>query len=244
MRQTERTERLEELPQRFDASITDEERHGFPPDIPFHQVKSKQPTKRSFFQSSFFYQFFGSVVLFFASVIILKGNIPIMKQSETWVRNAYEEHLPFASMHDWYVQHLGIPLALVPQTETVSTIEEESIHMPLQGEVIESFHDNGTGIYIKPEEKSYVQAVNKGVVIFAGNKEETGQTIIIQHADRTETTYGHLSSIDVHLYKTVATDEFIGTIDPDDATETMFFSIEAKAGYVDPVKVINVDGTP
>lgn len=93
-----------------------------------------------------------------------------------------------------------------------------------------------------PPRESEVRAVDKGIVIFAGNTKETERTVMIQHADRSVTTYGKLSNVHVHLFQTVHANEVIGRIDPKETEETLFFSIEQKNGYIDPVKVINVDG--
>lgn len=225
-------------------SISDEERHGVHVDLSYHTVKSDKNSRKSRVGSSFFYQLFGSVALFLGSFLIIKSDIQLLDKPETLLRSAYQEHFPFATVHDWYVHYLGVPLALVPKTETDSSITDQAYRMPLSGEVVESFSVNGTGIQIMPEHESYVQAVNKGVVIFAGTDSETDKTIVIQHADRSETTYGKLSTIEVHLYQLVDMDEVIATINPEETKETLFFSIEQRAGYIDPAKVINVDGSP
>lgn len=225
--------------------ISDEERHGIQTDLIHHTTKSKKSKQtKSRLASSFFYQLFGAVALFLGSIFIIKGDFQLLNKPEALLRSAYEETFPFATVHDWYVRYLGMPLALLPKTEQASSLIDQPSGMPLNGEVVESFSTNGTGIHIMPENETYVQAVNKGVVIFAGTNSETDKTIIIQHADRSETTYGKLTTIDVHLYQLVDMNQVIGTINPEETEETLFFSIEQNARYVDPVKVINVDGSP
>src|SRR5699024_6160821 len=155
---------------------------------------------------------------------------------------ALEENFPFATVHDLYVEHLGKPLSLVPNTETVSSTVHNLEDLPLVGEVVESFSTNGTGIHILPRSASYVHAFNKGIVVYAGSRSDTDKTVVIQHADRSETTYGKLSTIDVHLYELIDVNDIIGSVNPGEAEETFYFSIEQPSGYVDPVEVINVDG--
>lgn len=97
---------------------------------------------------------------------------------------------------------------------------------------------------ISPESKDFVRAMNNGIVIFAGSKNDTDKTIIIQHPDRSESTYGMLSSIDVHLYQMVDANQVIGTKIPTEESSMVFFSIEKANHYIDPAKVIRVDGNP
>lgn len=225
-------------------TISDEERHGLYNDGLHAEVTSNSNRKGNMFRSTFFYQLFGSIVLFFASLLIINGDVPLFAKPEQLLRVALEENFPFATVHHLYVEHLGKPLSLVPETETASSAGHNLENLPLAGEVVESFSTNGTGIHIMPMSESYVHAFNKGIVVFAGSRPDTDKTVVIQHADRSETTYGKLSAIDVHLYELVDVNDVIGSVNPDEAEETFYFSIEQPSGYVDPVEVINVDGTP
>src|SRR5690625_3342751 len=112
--------------------------------------------------------------------------------------------------------------------------------MQVIAHVIESFTKNGTGIMISPDEKTVVSALNRGVVIFAGNDSDTRKTVIIQHADGSKTTYGFLSSIDVHVYQVVQSNETIGTFQPTDKNQMVYFSIEKDKQFIDPSQVIPV----
>ena len=39
---------------------------------------------------------------------------------------------------------------------------------------------------------SVVEAMSEGIVRYVGKRDDTGNTVIIQHADGTETWYGHI----------------------------------------------------
>ncbi|HZW67862.1 MAG TPA: M23 family metallopeptidase [Pseudogracilibacillus sp.] len=220
--------------------ITDEERQGA-----YHELSHLEQKEHKRHEKStprlFFYQLFAAVGLFFLSALLIKSDLASFNKAEHLLRGAFQENFPFATVHEWYVQHLGIPLSLVPEARTASTVQE-GYQMPLEGEVVESFTSTGKGIEILPKEDSSVRAVDKGIVIFAGRVNETDKTVVIQHGDRSETTYGKLTSIDVHLYEVVNVHDVIGRVDPAETEESFFFSIEKQSGYVDPIKVINVDG--
>lgn len=238
------TDKLNEMSYLPFETISDEERHGAYNEVIPPNMNEDKKSHKGMFRSPFFYQLFGSIALVFISFTVVKSNVTLFEKPEQLLRSALDDNFPFATVHDWYVQHLGIPLALVPQAEPTSVLDDGSFTLPLTGEVVESFNANGTGIQIMPETESYVRSFNKGIVIFAGTRPETGKTIVIQHADQSETTYGHLSELHVHLYELVGLHDVVGSINPEETTETFYFSIEQETGYVDPVKVINVDGAP
>ena len=43
--------------------------------------------------------------------------------------------------------------------------------------------------------------MNKGLVTFVGTKEGFGNTVIVQHADKSYTWYGNLADFDVSVYQ-------------------------------------------
>ena len=59
---------------------------------------------------------------------------------------------------------------------------------------------------------SKVEAINEGVVIFAGEKEGIGKTVVIQHANKSESWYGQLEKFDVKLYDLVKKGKEIGQV--------------------------------
>lgn len=220
--------------------ITDEERHGGYHDLVYVEQKEANKHEKST-PPFFFYQLSAAVALFLISALLIKSELAPFEKAEHMLRSAFQENFPFATVHEWYVEHLGIPLSLVPEIRTASTVQE-NYQMPLVGEVVESFSSTGKGIEILPTESSNVRAVDKGIVIFAGRQNETDKTVLIQHADRSVTTYGKLASVDVHLYEVINVHDVIGRVDPKETEATFFFSIKKQSGYVDPIKVINVDG--
>lgn len=237
-------DRLAEGLPRFHESITDEERHGLPRDYISDSHKPIKERNKESFPFTYFYQLLGSFILFFGTFFVVKGEAPYLDKPKQFATTAFQEHFPFATVYDWYVEHLGRPLALVPEANQVPSSTNDLYESPLHGEVVESFRTNGTGIQIMPKEESSVRAVNNGVVIFAGSRPHTDNTIIIQHPDRTVTTYGKLNKIDVHLFQIINKHDVIGRIDLTEAEETLFFSIEERSGFIDPAEVINVDGSP
>ncbi len=220
----------------------EEEKHGY-----YAVFQENQQPETSAEQFSFVGQFFLkgvlAAILFFVVAILLQTNIPLLEKPKQWTSHAIQEEFPFASIHQWYQEAFGSPLAFSLKTnDYVGDAEIDSL--PVMGSVSQSFQSHGSGIMIDPEEFSSVSAWRDGIIVFAGNDRETNKTVVIQHADRSKTTYGFLSSIDVHLYQYVAKHQEIGTFDPNHDHRSVFFSIEKDQTYIDPIQVITVDDLP
>jgi len=218
----------------------EEEKHGF---YPVFQANSSEDKQKSVLMGHFLLKGILSIILFFVVAIVLQSNIELLEKPKKWTSHVMSEEFPFARAHQWYQETFGTPLAFSPQNiQTTGETEEDAL--PVMGNVTQSFQTNGTGIMITPTSPSPVTAWRDGIIIFAGSDKEMKKTVIIQHADRSKTTYGLLSSLDVHLYQYVSKNQRIGTFNPTEDNESVFFSIEKNDEFIDPIQVIKVDDLP
>lgn len=225
--------------------VTDEEKHGFEqPVYHLHSPSYEKRKKQSFSRYHQFVKALLAIGLFIFCSFLFKANEPRLEKVETFMYAALEDEFPFARVNEWYISTFGSPLSFTPQGSIRLGDDSKEVFTPVMGHVVETFATNGTGIMISPQAKTNVAAVNRGVVIFAGNHNETGKTVIIQHADGSETTYGLLSSIDVHLYQIVEANQPIGTFQPTEQNEVVYFAIEKNNEYIDPSQVIPVGDIP
>lgn len=221
--------------------FSDEEKHGF--QLPMYDrtktgpIRMEKPRK----QKQSFRQVFLSILLFIGFVVLFKTSIIPFQNVKDIAHHAMTEDFPFAKMHHWYVETLGVPLAFTPQIPADQSDSLSTGAFPIHGEVMETFATNGTGIMISPDEEVKVRAWKQGIVVFSGKDHQTRKTAIIQHPDGSKTTYGLLSSVDVHLYKFVQADEIIGTFQPSAENDVAYFAIEKDKQFIDPAKVIQVD---
>lgn len=218
----------------------EEEKHGYFPSFSDTAFESNTDNK---FPYQFMLKGVLSVMLFFGVALLGQTDAEFLQKPKEWTSNALTEEFPFAKVNVWYQETFGSPLALTPQNTQV-TGSTSQMGLPVSGDVTETFQVNGTGIMIAPQETADVSALRDGVVIFAGNDQETNNTVVVQHADGSKSTYGYLSAVDVHLYQFVASDQRIGQFTPTTESETVYFAIEQENDYIDPVQVIQVDDAP
>nr|WP_231563662.1 M23 family metallopeptidase [Anoxybacillus sp. KU2-6(11)] len=86
-----------------------------------------------------------------------------------------------------------------------------------------------------------MKAVEEGIVVFAGVKEPYGKTVIVQHADGSETWYGKLSAISVKLYDFIEAGKEVGKAEENDQKRIFYFAIKKGDHFIDPVQVISFE---
>ncbi|HLR62601.1 MAG TPA: M23 family metallopeptidase [Lentibacillus sp.] len=213
----------------------EEEKHGYFPIFTDDGRASKSSNGRI---TGFAIKGVLSAMLFLSTALLFQTDSELLSAPKEWTVNTLTEEFPFASVNQWYQETFGAPMAL---SSSPSADEGEALAFPVSGSVSETFQANGTGIKLAPEQETAVSAMQGGVVTFAGNNHETGKTVIVQHPDNSETVYGNLSSIDVHMYQFINRGQQLGIFSPGRDNKNVYFAIEKNNSYVDPVQVIEVD---
>jgi stage IV sporulation protein FA len=156
-----------------------------------------------------------------------------------------EKEFQFAAVSSWYEERFGKPLALLPVKEQAdeNEIAEHQYAIPASSRIVENFQESGQHIIIETGAEAEVTAMGEGLVHFVGNKEGFGKTVIIQHADQSESWYGNLSAVNVKLYEYIGKGTGVGTAakGADDSKGAFYFAIKKGEDFVDPVQVIQFE---
>lgn len=214
-----------------------EEKHGYPPEINGYVFKERGSKD---FLTGFMMKGILAGILFFSAALLMNTNHSLLVKPQEVAGQLLQNEFPFAKVNVWYQDVFGSPLAFSPQ-ESQQQNETQEVVMPVSGDIIETFQVNGRGVKISPGKEVDVVAHHEGVVVFAGKYTDTGNTIVVQHADGTNSSYGHLSDIDVHMYQYVTANQRIGRFSPNEDNEAVYFSLEKDNAFLDPVTVIEVD---
>lgn len=224
------------------AQVQEEEKHGYFPI--FTSTATSLKNKKSKLVSGFILKGILAGILFLGTALLFQSDNDLLQKPKVVASGLLTNEFPFAKANQWYQETFGTPLALTPEEKVVTTSEKSALALPVSGNISESFQANGEGVLIAPEETSTISALRAGVIIFAGNDPETNKTIVVQHADGSKSTYGYLSSTNVHLYEFVDSNQVIGKFVPGKESKNVYFAIEKNDEFVDPVKVIEVDDLP
>ncbi|XTP56909.1 M23 family metallopeptidase [Niallia sp. Krafla_26] len=229
--------------------LEDEERYGFDSLTSYESGPNDGDHHPLFSKETFIFKILSSAVLFLVIAIMFRNSTATLDPARDFVTKAMNEEFQFAAVSDWYEGTFGKPLALFPEkteepTQTVDG-EDSKTHyaLPASGKILEDFGENGQRITIETGKGAEVEAMIGGLVIEVGEKEGFGQTVVIQHPDKTKSWYGNLSAVDVTLYQYIEKGTVVGkATDYEDGTKgSFYFAIKEGDDFVDPIQVIQFD---
>lgn len=198
-----------------------------------------------FHKEVFLFKVLASAILVLVIAIMFKQPQAVLDKPRQFVERSMEESFQFAAFTNWYENQFGDALALFPGTGSKSTNEQTDIQyaVPASSRVMENFETNGQGIMVETDVHAPVTAMNEGWVTFAGNKSDTGTTVILQHVDGSYSWYGQLGSVDVKLFDLVPKGTEVGrTSASEDGTKGVFyFAIQKDDQFIDPTQVISFE---
>lgn len=226
---------------------SEEERHGFDR-IPSYDVGPGEGNHPLFKKEVFLFKILASACLVLIVAILFRSPSEKAETFQTYVKHTMEQEFQFAAVSDWYQEQFGKPLALLPAKDSGEEDKQEVTEgneyaLPASGRILEDFGDNGQRITIETGKGAGVEAMNEGLVHFVGMKDGFGKTVIVQHADKSETWYGNLDGIDVNLYEYISKGTKVGTaMDSTDGTKgSFYFAIKKGDDFIDPVQVIKFE---
>lgn len=228
--------------------LEDEERYGFDAITSYESGPIEEDNHPLFSKEAFIFKILASAILVLIIGIMFRNQTPALDPARDFVTKSMNEEFQFAAVSDWYESTFGKPLALFPEkteekTETVDGDSKPHYALPASGRILDEFGENGQRITIETGKGAKVEAMNGGLVHEIGEKEGFGQTVVIQHPDKSESWYGNLSSVDVSLYEYIEKGTVVGkATDYEDGTNSSFyFAIKEGDHFVDPIQVIQFE---
>lgn len=228
--------------------LHEEERHGFDR-IPSYELGPGESGHPLFKKEVFIFKILASACLVLIVAILLRSPSEKAENAQNFIKHTMEREFQFAAVSGWYEKQFGKPLALLPidkaeETGDQQMTEEDSEYaLPASGKIVEDFGANGQRVMIETRRGAGVEAMDEGLIHFVGMKEGFGKTVIIQHADKSETWYGNLDEIDVKLYEYISKGTKVGTaLDRADGDKgSFYFAIKKDDDFIDPVQVIKFE---
>ena len=137
-------------------------------------------------------------VICLLSLIILKVN-PSLKNKV--YQKVFENNISFAQINNIYQKYLGSALPF--KKEDAKVVSSEN----LEYKQAKKYKD---GVKLTLNEDYLIPSISSGLIIYAGEKDGYGNTIILQRPDNVEVWYCNLESTSVSLYDYVKQTSTIG----------------------------------
>lgn len=163
-------------------------------------------------------------LIFLIGLIIMKFD----KNGSNVIHNYLnEKNINFAYFNNLYKKYFG---DILPFESVVSKNNMEVFNEDISYNSANKYVD---GVSLDVGENYLVPIMNDGVVVFSGEKDDYGKTIIVQQSDGVLVWYGNLSSVNVNIYDYVNKGEFLGEVN-----KNLYLVFQGEDGFLDYKKYI------
>ena len=142
-------------------------------------------------------KFLLAIIFFLVSVIFTNMSDKNLLLYKEYVLT---ESMPFTKIKGWYEDLFG---EVLPNSDNNKMVM--SGHLVYKS--IESYKD---GEVLSLSSNTLINNLTSGVVVFVGEKDDYGETVIIQGVDGVDIWYGNLTNVSVKLYDYVEKNKLIG----------------------------------
>lgn len=142
-----------------------------------------------------------TIILTLITLITLKSN---SKYKATFYQYVYDTHLSFATINATYQKYFGSPL---PFQELWENNAEPVFNETL---IYTEQHKYKDGVELTVGNQYLVPVLESGMVVFIGEKEGYGNTLIVQQMDGIDIWYCNLGTVSVKLYDYVEKGSLLG----------------------------------
>lgn len=158
----------------------------------------KEKTKRKLVNKS-------TILLLFVLGVII--GIKTNKDFKQFVKvKVFEETFPFSKINSLYQKYFGtsLPFEGVLKNDTETVFKEK-----LSYSKKEKYQD---GLKLTVSKEYLAPVLESGMVVFIGDKENYGKTVIIQQIDGIDVWYSNMDNINVNLYDYIEKGTLIGSV--------------------------------
>jgi stage IV sporulation protein FA len=165
------------------------------------EIKSRRKKNKSKKSHKYRNKFILLILITLALLVTLKNN---KEFKDLFYEKVFEETFPFSKVNDLYEKYFGtsIPFQGVFKNDTESVFKETLTYKKK-----EAYLD---GVKLEVTNEYLVPNLESGMVVFIGEKEDYGNTVIIQQIDGVDVWYANIKNVSVKLYDYVEKGELVG----------------------------------
>lgn len=160
-------------------------------------------------------KFLITIVLTLICLIVLKANTKLQSKFYHYI---YEDTMKFTYFKGMYEKYFGSILPTNLKKEVTVFNEKLSYN---------NISSYGDGCKLEVDNNYLIPALNSGMVVYIGNKEKLGNTIIVQQIDGIDVWYGNVSTTSLKLYDYIEKGSLIG-----EAKDNNLYIVFKKDGQV------------
>jgi stage IV sporulation protein FA len=187
-----------------------------------------------------------SLFLLSGAYFITTSQYPQTRPYKDLLYEVFTRSYNFTALANWYEEKFGALPAILPSigplAEQAQPVLQQGKNSLLKGPAIGSvsvMDPPEKGVYIESAD-SMVKSIDNGKVIFVGEKDGIGKTVVIQHSKGLESWYGGFDTYSVALNDWVEVQQELGKI-LQPSTNKIYFAIKKDGKFVDPRSVVQFE---
>ena len=141
-----------------------------------------------------------TTIIFLVGMILIKQN-PAIKVLIT--KNIFEKTIKFSKTREIYQKYFGDIFTIDKITYSEVPVWNETISYNKKNKYLD-------GVELQVENKYMVPALESGIIIFIGEKENYGETIIIEQTNGIDVFYSNITKNNFKLYDYVEKGTYLG----------------------------------
>lgn len=185
-----------------------------------HHSLEEKDNKRTKYINHLFSRVLLAIILLLCSVIYVKHSL---SNKEAFQKYVFDHSISFAPINHWYQKNFG---NILPFDKLIKEEDKPVFNENLVFQNSSPYHG---GLSLEVGKNYLIPAIESGIVVFIGEKENFKNTIIIQGIDGVDIWYGNVVNADLTLYDYVEKGKLIA----ESADDHMYLSLIKGGEYID-----------
>lgn len=193
-------------------------------------------------------RFLLSLFLLSGAYVISVSQFPQTRPYHDFLQEVLTRSYNFSAMTAWYEDKFGALPTILPSigplSDQAKPVLQQGQTPLLKAPVTGKMKPNNTpenGIYLQTTD-SVVKSIDRGKVIFVGEKQGIGKTVVVQHSQGIESWYGGFDTVNVSLNDWVEVQQPLGkTLGTVTVDKGVYFAIKKDGKFVDPRSVVRLE---
>lgn len=165
----------------------------------------KEKNKKKNFLMSFFNKILVCIILVIICLIMMKTNSNFQ---EFVSEKIFKDNISFAYLNNLYNKYFGSILPSYKNSDT-EVVFNEKLEYKEYNKYLDGYKLSVTTSYLVP-------IIESGIVVYIGNIDNYGESVIIEGIDGVDIWYSNLENISVKLYDYVNSGDYLGEVKGED----------------------------
>lgn len=142
------------------------------------------------------------IILFLLTLILIKNNTSLKNNI---IKYVYEDNFEFIKLKSIYEKYFGKILSV----DKIAPTEEKVFNEKISYNKSNVYKD---GVVLNVDENYMVPTLESGIVVFMGEKEGYGNTVIIEQVDGVDVWYSNINTTNIKMYDYIEKGKLLGEV--------------------------------